>query len=221
MSTIRRPPHSTRRSPAVRVAEQGPLVLASGSPRRRELLASLGLAFTIDAADIDERELDDEDPCGYVVRLARTKAQHVAARNAPGSVVIGADTTVELDGVILGKPSDAADAAEMLGRLSGRTHRVHTGMAVAVAGRDQAVWALVTTTEVTFRVLDHSWISWYVSTGEPMDKAGAYAIQGIGGAFVARVEGNVQNVVGLPLAELLTNPQVEALARSGRVTPVI
>lgn len=203
------------------MAELGGLVLASGSPRRSELLATLGLDFIVDAADIDETEFAGEDPPSYVVRLARTKAEHVAARHQPGTIVIGADTTVELDGTILGKPSDPAHAGSMLAALSGRTHRVHTGMAVVVAGASRDAWVKLSTTDVEFRLLDQAAIERYVATGEPMDKAGAYAIQGLGGALVARVSGNVQNVVGLPLADLLANPLVDALTRAIRVTPVI
>ena len=203
------------------MAELGGLVLASGSPRRRELLTTLGLSFIVDAADIDETELAGEDPPSYVVRLARTKAEHVAARHQRGTIVIGADTTVELDGTILGKPSDSAHAGSMLAALSGRTHRVHTGTAVVVAGSSRDAWVKHSTTDVEFRLLDQAAIERYVATGEPMDKAGAYAIQGLGGALVARVSGNVQNVVGLPLADLLANPLVDALTRAIRVTPVI
>lgn len=203
------------------VVEPGRLVLASGSPRRRELLATLGLTFVVDAADIEETEFAGEDPQSYVVRLARSKAEHVAARHAPGTIVIGADTTVELDGIILGKPTDLGHAGSMLAALSGRTHRVHTGMAVVMAGSASDAWARLTTTYVTFRMLDEATIERYVATGEPMDKAGAYAIQGFGGALVARVSGNVQNVVGLPLADLLANPLVDALAQAVGVTPVI
>lgn len=203
------------------MAEAGGLVLASGSPRRRELLATLGLTFIVDAADIDETESAGEDPPSYVLRLARTKAEHVAGRHQPGTIVIGADTTVDLDGTILGKPIDPAHAGSMLAALSGRTHRVHTGMAVVVAGASRDAWVKLSTTDVEFRLLDRAAIERYVATGEPMDKAGAYAIQGLGGALVAGVSGNVQNVVGLPLADLLANPLVDALTRAIRVTPVI
>jgi septum formation protein len=189
------------------------LVLASGSPRRHELLASIGLAFSVEAADIDESVLDDEEPKPYVLRLARSKALHVAATQPEGTVVIGADTTVEVDGVILAKPADADDAAAMLRTLSGRSHHVHTGMAVVVAGEDDP-WTHVTTTVVTFTALDHATVAWYVGTGEPFGKAGAYAIQGIGGALIASVEGNVQNVVGLPLTDLVSNPAIAALVRA-------
>jgi septum formation protein len=208
---------STPRSPAAPVAE-GPagLVLASGSPRRHELLTSIGLSFTVEAADIDESVSPGEEPKPYVLRLARAKALHVAAAQPDGTIVIGADTTVEVDGAILAKPADADDAAAMLRTLSGRTHQVHTGMAVAVAGEDDP-WAHVTTTTVTFAALDHATVAWYVGTGEPFGKAGAYAIQGVGGALVASVDGNVQNVVGLPLADLVANPAIAALLRA-RVT---
>lgn len=202
------------------MADPSRLVLASGSPRRRELLATLGLIFVVDAADIDETEFAGEDPSSYVVRLARSKAAHVAGRHEDGTIVIGADTTVEIDGMILGKPNDLAHAAGMIAALSGRTHRVHTGLAVVVSGSGDP-WVRLCTTDVTFRDLDESAIDRYVATGEPMDKAGAYAIQGHGGALVARINGNVQNVVGLPLAELLANPQVDALTRAVGVTPVI
>jgi septum formation protein len=189
------------------------LVLASGSPRRHELLTSIGLSFTVEAADIDESVSPGEEPKPYVLRLARAKALHVAATQADGTIVIGADTTVEVDGAILAKPADADDAAAMLRTLSGRTHHVHTGMAVAVAGEDDP-WAHVTTTTVTFAALDHATVAWYVATGEPFGKAGAYAIQGVGGALVASVDGNVQNVVGLPLADLVANPAIAALLRA-------
>ncbi len=203
------------------VVEPGRVVLASGSPRRRELLSTLGLTFVVDAADIDETEFVAEDPTLYVVRLARTKAAHVAARHEHGTIVIAADTTVELDGSILGKPTDPVHAGSMLAALSGRTHRVHTGMAVMVAGAVGEPWVNLSTTDVTFRSLDDATIERYLATGEPMDKAGAYAIQGVGGALVSRISGNVQNVIGLPLADLLANPLVDAMVRAVGVTPVI
>ena len=177
--------------------------------------------FIVDAADIDESEYPGEDPRDYVVRLARAKARHVAARHGFGSVVIGADTTVELDGMILGKPDDSGHAVSMLRSLSGRTHRVHTGMAVVIAGSDHESWTKLSTTDVTFCPLDRRAIERYVATGEPMGKAGSYAIQGIGGALIAKVNGNVQNVVGLPLADLLVNQSIESLVRANDVTPVI
>lgn len=179
-------------------ADQTLLVLASGSPRRRDFLSQLGLTFTVSAADIDETPRPGEEAGPYVLRLAREKAAVVAARS-PGAWVLAADTTVALGSELLGKPQDPAEARAMLGRLSGRTHDVHTG--VALAGRHEE--ALVVRTRVTFRELSAAEIAWYVGTGEPVDRAGAYAIQGKGGFLVASVDGSPTNVVGLPLGETL------------------
>jgi septum formation protein len=172
-----------------------PLVLASGSPRRRDMLVLLGLEFTVDPADVDETPRDSEVPVDYVTRIAHDKAAAVAARR-PDALVLAADTTVALDGDVLGKPVDAADAARMLGRLAGREHAVHTAVALAAGDR---VELSVETTSVRFVALTGAQIEWYVSTGEPLDKAGAYAIQGAGGLFIAGIDGSVSNVVGLPL----------------------
>ncbi len=188
---------------------QTSLVLASASPRRRELLGQLGLRFTVAAADIDETPRPDEAPEAYVLRLAREKARAVASR-FPGAWVLAADTTVVLGRELLGKPRDAAEAREMLSRLSGRTHEVHTG--VALAGRAEE--ALVVRTRVTFRTLGPEEIAWYASSGEPLDKAGAYAVQGKGGFLVAALEGSPTNVIGLPLGETLA-----LLARAGVPLP--
>ncbi len=177
---------------------QTSLVLASASPRRRELLGQLGLRFTVAAADIDETPHPAEAPEAYVLRLAREKARAVAGR-FPGAWVLAADTTVVLGPELLGKPRDEAEARAMLARLSGRTHEVHTG--VALAGRAEE--ALVVRTRVTFRTLSAGEIAWYAGTGEPLDKAGAYAVQGKGGFLVAAVEGSPTNVIGLPLGETL------------------
>jgi septum formation protein len=186
-----------------------PLVLASASPRRRELLGQLGLSFEVRAPDIDETPGAQEVPEAYVARLARDKAR-VVARAAPAAWVLAADTTVVLDGALLGKPADAAEARAMLGRLSGRTHEVLTG--VALAGRAQGE-ALVRT-RVRFRPLSDAEVAWYVATGEPLDKAGAYAVQGKGGFLVAALEGSPTNVIGLPLGETLA-----LLARAGYPLP--
>lgn len=173
------------------------VVLASASPRRRELLDRLGLAHRVVPADLDETPHDDEDALVYVERLALAKALAVADRlPTPGAVVIGADTTVELDGRILGKPEDHDDARRMLRALSARTHRVHTGVAV-VRGERRALG--VSTTLVRFTPLSAETIEWYLGTGEPFDKAGAYALQGSGGVFVDQVTGSVSGVIGLPL----------------------
>ena len=180
------------------MAEETSVTLASGSPRRRELLEQLGLSLTIVSPDVDETPFDGEDPVAYVRRLAIAKAFAVEA--APDALVIAADTTVDLGGEILAKPDDAAHAADMLRRLSARTHRVHTGVAVRLGDRFAAE---VVTSLVTFVPLTPATIEWYVATGEPMDKAGAYAVQGAGGVFVQRIRGSVSNVVGLPLHEVV------------------
>jgi septum formation protein len=182
------------------------VVLASASPRRHELLARLGVPFEVLPADLDETPHPGEAAPAYVERLAREKAAAVAGRvGAPGAgapvAVIAADTTVELDGRILGKPADDAEALEMLRSLSGRTHRVYTGLAVHPVGAEPV--STVVTTDVTMTDPDDGLLAWYVGTGEPMDKAGAYALQGAGGVLVASVRGSVSNVVGLPLAELV------------------
>jgi septum formation protein len=178
------------------------LILASASPRRRELLTQAGFAFEIHPAHVNEDLRQDEDPIPYVVRLARDKAQAVFnGLNDPAAVVLGADTTVTLDGHILAKPEDASDAARMLRLLSGRTHRVITGVAVASA-RGTEVAAEVT--GVTFLSLSDEEIEAYVATGEPMDKAGAYGIQGLAAKWIPRIEGCYFNVVGLPLALVST-----------------
>ncbi|OZB11880.1 MAG: septum formation protein Maf [Marinobacter sp. 34-60-7] len=173
------------------------LILASASPRRAELLTQMGVRFDVRPADIDETVADDESPGAYVERLAREKALAVAATQA-GAVVLGSDTTVVLDGVILGKPTSAEDAEAMLDRLSGQTHQVMTGIAV-VSG--QQCCSDVVVTDVTFRALSREEIRAYVASGEPMDKAGAYGIQGLGGVFVAHLNGSYSSVVGLPLYE--------------------
>lgn len=188
---------------------QTSLILASASPRRRELLSQLGITFTVSAADIDETPHEGEAADAYVLRLAREKARAVAARH-PGAWVLAADTTVALGPELLGKPRDAEEAKAMLSRLSGRTHEVHTG--VALAGRHEE--ALVARTRVTFRALSPGEIAWYAGTGEPLDKAGAYAVQGRGGFLVAAVEGSPTNVIGLPLGETLA-----LLARAGVPLP--
>ncbi len=180
------------------------LVLASASPRRRELLTQAGYEFQIHPAHIPEDPLPDEDPIAYVVRLAREKAEAVyrelAARDGgagDGLAVLGADTTVTLDNHILGKPENADDAARMLRMLSGRTHRVLTGVALVTAdGTEVAAEA----TAVRFLTLPDKEITAYVATAEPMDKAGAYAIQGRAARWIPRIEGCYFNVVGLPLA---------------------
>jgi len=188
------------------------LVLASASPRRRELLTQAGFTFEIRPADIPEDPMPGEDPIAYVIRLAREKAEAVYAEitnaianekraSAPPQVVLGADTTVTLDNHILGKPTDPADAARMLRLLSGRTHRVITGVAIVTAARTEVAAEV---TAVKFLTLSEEEIAAYIATGEPMDKAGAYAIQGRAAKWIPRIEGDYSNVVGLPLALVTT-----------------
>jgi septum formation protein len=174
----------------------GKIILASRSPRRAELLAAAGYEFDVLAADVDETPLGVEDPAEYVERLAIEKARAVLALR-PGARVLGADTTVTIDGEILGKPVNDEDARRMLRLLSGRSHLVHTGVALAT---DRGIQSGVDTTRVWFGAMTDEDISWYVATGEPVDRAGAYAIQGFASRFVARIEGSYSNVVGLPVA---------------------
>jgi len=173
------------------------IILASASPRRGELLRQMGVEFRVWPADIDETPGDHEQPGDYVLRLAREKALAIA-RLAPEAIVVGADTSVVIDTCILGKPATCEEAADTLRALSGRTHQVLTGVAVAVDG--YAVACLVTT-DVRFRTLRPDEIGSYVRSGEPMDKAGSYGIQGLGGIFVESLRGSYSAVVGLPLRE--------------------
>ena len=173
------------------------LILASASPRRRELLAQLAIPFTVIPANIDESAWPDEVPRAYTMRVAHAKAQHVA-QQFPTAVVLGADSVVVLDQQILGKPRDIEEARHMLTRLSGREHTVLTGVAVLHAAQ-QFVGLDAVSTLVRFRPLSAPVIEHYLTTGEPMDKAGAYAIQGAAAAFVASWDGCYTNVVGLPL----------------------
>ena len=175
-------------------------MLASASPRRAELLAAAGFVFSVAHADIDETPLPGEPADRYVMRLAEGKARAVAARQ-PGPAVLGADTTVVVDGDLLAKPADAADAALMLRRLQGRAHDVLTGVALGAEGRAHVV---LDTTRVWFAPMSDDDIAAYVATGEPMDKAGAYGIQGWAARFVTRVDGSYSNVVGLPVAVVHT-----------------
>ena len=188
------------------------LILASASPRRRELLTQAGFSFTVESADVDESLRVGEDPVAYVLRLAVEKAQAVFAQHpthrgetamggAPDVlVVLGADTSVVLDGEILGKPADAADAMRMLRRLSGRTHQVLTGVAaVSRAGTVSGV----ETTSVTFSEIPEAELNFYCATAEPLDKAGAYGIQGYAARWIPRIDGDYFNVMGLPIARVV------------------
>jgi len=188
------------------------LVLASASPRRRELLTQAGYTFRVHAAQVNEDPLPGEEPITYVTRLAREKAEAVfrelsADEHGEPLLVLGADTTVTVDREILGKPENAADAARMLRLLSGRSHRVMTGVALISAGATEVAAEV---TAVRFLTLSDEEIAAYVATGEPMDKAGAYAIQGRAARWIPRIEGCYFNVMGLPLA--LVAELVEARA---------
>ncbi len=174
------------------------LVLASASPRRTEILRGLGLDFDIEPADVDESLRAGEEPEAYVERLAREKAE---ARRKPGSLVVSADTIVVLDGRILTKPEDPTDARRMLRAIAGRRHRVLTGLAV-LCGDSGHLETTVVDSEVIMAEMTDGEIEGYVASGEPLDKAGSYAIQGLGAVFVARLEGTFSNVVGLPLPDL-------------------
>ena len=173
------------------------LILASSSPRRAAYLKELGIEFRKIAPDVDETLRRGESPRAYVRRLALEKASAVAERH-PKSWVVGADTTVVLDNAVVGKPRDPADARKMLRRLSGRPHRVLSGIAL-VRAETSAAESAVSSTRVFIRPLSETEIRWYVATGEPLDKAGAYGAQGKGGLLVSRVEGSFSNVVGFPL----------------------
>jgi septum formation protein len=181
-----------------------PLVLGSGSPRRRELLARAGVAFEVRPADIDERPRPGETPAALAERLAREKALAVACRlgATPARWVLGADTIVVLGADVLGKPADPEDAVRLLARLVGRTHRVLTGVAVVESAR-LAAHTVVVESRVTMRPAGLEEIRRYVAGGEPLDKAGAYAAQGEGRRFVVAIEGSESNVIGLPLDETL------------------
>lgn len=184
------------------------LILASKSPRRRYLLKKAGLDFTVVPSDLDESAIPETAPALYVRQLAEAKARDIADRY-PDSWVIGADTVVLINGRILGKPSSPADAKIMLQNLSGNTHQVFTGYCILnrAAGREISDTVV---TDVTFKQLTAREIDWYIRTGEPFDKAGAYAIQGMGTFLVRKINGSYTNVVGLPVCEI-----IEILIREG------
>jgi septum formation protein len=189
-------------------------ILASSSPRRRELLTSIGLTFEVMPSDIPEIHQPGESPEEYVARLSRGKAAVIADKH-PEAWIIAADTTVLLGDELLEKPADADDAKRMLATISGKTHTVYTGVTLQNTARG---WhdTRVAETEVRMLPLDERDIAWYVSTGEPLDKAGAYAAQGIGAVFIDSIHGSYTNVVGLPLAllfQMLRRAGVDSLKR--------
>jgi septum formation protein len=175
------------------------IILASASPRRRELLRQIGIDFEVVVSTADEQVLEGESPAEYVLRVARDKALEVKRRKKTALPVLGADTAVILDNSILGKPRNRAEAIAMLGRLAGRTHEVYSAVALALGNGE--VHDSLNITRVTFAELDRSWIEAYCDTGDPMDKAGAYGVQGRAAAKIARIEGSFSGVMGLPLFE--------------------
>ncbi len=181
------------------VRGQPRVILASQSPRRRDLLSLIGIAHEVRPADLDESVHPDEAPVPHCERLAREKAEAIALSN-PDAVVVGSDTIVVIDGEILGKPTDRDDAIAILSKLSGRTHTVFTAVAVCYAGHTRSG---VESVSVTFRPLDGRRIAAYVDTAEPMDKAGAYGIQGFGATNVERIDGDYFAVMGLPLGRMV------------------
>jgi septum formation protein len=190
---------------------EGELILASASPRRKDFLKGLGLDFTVEVADVPEEPLDGERPEDFVKRVSRDKAVSVGVTN-PDAWLIGADTAVVLDKMIFGKPGNPDDALAMLTMLSGRSHEVWTGFTVSYGNQVKTTRAV--RTWVRFIEADQKLLLAYIATGEPLDKAGAYGIQGKGGALVKRIDGSYTNVVGLPLAEL-----TEELLALGAIVP--
>jgi septum formation protein len=187
------------------------IVLASASPRRRELLAQIHVSCIIRPVDIDETPLVNEPPANYVLRLANEKSAACADEFGTAHPILAADTAVVLNGQILGKPKDQADAKTMLRLLSGATHQVFTAVSLRASGHDQ----VLSVTDVTFRSLTDAEIDAYWQTGEPQDKAGSYGIQGLGAMFVSSIRGSYSGVVGLPLfetAQLLTTQGIEFLS---------
>ena len=199
------------------------LVLASRSPRRAELLTQLGVAFIVDAANLDESPVVGESPREHVLRLATAKCLSVAARHGADAVVLGADTTVDVDGEIFGTPRDIDDARQMLLRLAGRTHHVHTAVCVTgyqpgyepghQPGEQTSYQAVLDSATVTMTPIAADALERYLLTGESLDKAGAYAVQGQAGVFVAQVSGDLSTVIGLPI------PLVQQLLRPFGLLP--
>jgi len=188
------------------------LILASGSSRRRQLLDQMGLKYRVESAEVDENSRPGEAPASYVCRVASAKARRVSQHNSAGLPVLAADTAVILDGQILGKPGNPDEARDMLERLSGRTHEVLT--AVVLLGADGAEHRRLSVSRVTLGTLQADWIAAYCSSAEPLDKAGAYAIQGFAAQWISRLEGSYSGVMGLPLfetMELLREAGVHAL----------
>jgi septum formation protein len=199
-----------------------PLVLGSGSPRRREIISALGLPFEVRAADIDESRRAGEPPVDYLERIAAEKLAAVRARvgAAPHAAILVADTSVVIDGDVLGKPVDVADAARLFGRIAGRVHSVLTRYAIGLSGEQGAQIARTVETLVHIRAADAAEIRAYAATGEGLDKAGAYAAQGVGAFFIERVVGSYSNVVGLPACQVLADLRALGLAADVAFAPM-
>jgi septum formation protein len=193
-----------------------PLVLGSGSPRRREMLSALRLPFQVLPADIDEDRLPNEAPLAYLERIAAQKLQGVRDRlgPTPHAAILVADTSVVIDGDVLGKPADEDDAVRLFSRLVGRTHHVYTRYAIGLPGETEARAARTVETRVFVRAADAAEVRAYAATGEGLDKAGAYAAQGIGTFFIERMEGSYSNVIGLPACEVLADFRALGLVAS-------
>ncbi|MBI5598707.1 MAG: septum formation inhibitor Maf [Deltaproteobacteria bacterium] len=191
------------------MTEDKKIILASASPRRKELLKDISSSFEVRPADVDEGVREDESPVGHTRRLAREKTGKVG-EGLSGGIIIGADTVVVIDGEILGKPKDTDDARRMLGRLSGKAHTVVTSFCILNARTKETI-AKTVESKVTMRRIHDAELEEYLETGEPLDKAGAYAVQGIGGKFIETVKGSYTNVVGLPVDEVK-----EALKKMGQ-----
>jgi len=194
------------------LSEKSPLLLGSASPRRREILANVGVPIVVRPADVDEATREGESPDAYLERVVAAKLEAVrgAAAGVEAAAILVADTSVIEGGVILGKPASIDEAAHMIARLAGKTHEVHTRFAIGVLDAGDALHAETVVTRVTFRPLGAAHVRAYAESGEGMDKAGAYAVQGRGAALVSRIEGSYSNVVGLPACEV-----VVALERLG------
>jgi septum formation protein len=199
-----------------------PLVLGSGSPRRREIISALGLPFQVLAADIDESVRPGEPPLDYLERIAAEKLAAVRVRvgASPHAAILVADTSVVIDGDVLGKPTDVGDAARLFSRIAGRVHSVFTRYAIGLCGESGAQAARTVETRVHIRAADAEEIRAYAETGEGLDKAGAYAAQGVGSFFIERVEGSYSNVVGLPACEVLADLRQLGLVRELAFNPV-
>lgn len=208
--------------PPVLIDASHPLVLGSGSPRRREIISALGLPFQVLAADINEDVLPGEAPLGYLERIAAEKLAGVRLRlaGAAHAAILVADTSVVIDGDVLGKPTDVDDAARLFSRIAGRMHSVYTRYAIGLAGEQGVKVARTVETHVHVRAAEPSEIRAYAATGEGLDKAGAYAAQGIGSFFIERVVGSYSNVVGLPACEVLADLRALGLVSELAFSPV-